>query len=60
MHGQNLTYRGRLFFLLAITSVTFAIACKRTTDVDLNVATNDPDLLLRQMSKKLAQANKLS
>ena len=60
MHEQNATHRRRLLFLVAITSVTFAIACKKTADVNLNVATTDPDQLLRQMSKKLAQANKLS
>src|SRR5262245_41404833 len=60
MYRLNATHRRWLVFLLAIISVTLAIACKRVADVDLNVATNDPDQLLRQMSKKLGQAKKLS
>src|SRR5215471_16951135 len=63
MRGNNTTHRRLSLLLLAVISVTVAVACKRITDkptVVVGAPTSDPDQLLRQMSTKLAQANKLS
>jgi len=59
MNEQNSNHRLLLLFLLAIISATFAISCKKITDKP-KVVNNDSDQLLRQMSKTLAQAKKLS
>src|SRR5215467_15301463 len=62
MRGNNSNHLRWSLLLLAVISVTFAVACKRITEptVIIGANTTDPDQLLRQMSKKLAQASKLS